>query len=214
MVKAIIFDLQGTLVENGVFPSPVKQVRFILGIRQSFHDYVPIFEKIFMTKSYDSLSDAFNAVCAHYRLDVPDFVIEKLIGIWNKNKLLSQIYPETVDILTDLRKDHKLILVANIDCFTREVIDKFKLREYFDEVFLSYDSGLLKTDKGFYEMILDKISLTKDDVLMVGDSVESDMKSAQSAGIRSVLIDRNNRMIYDQKILGISGLIDYLKTIE
>ncbi len=34
MVKLIIFDFWGTLVENGIFPSPVRQVKYILRIEE------------------------------------------------------------------------------------------------------------------------------------------------------------------------------------
>ena len=40
MVKAIFFDFWGTVVENGVFPSPVKQARFLLGLEIEFSDYI------------------------------------------------------------------------------------------------------------------------------------------------------------------------------
>ena len=44
-----------------------------------------------MTKPYDNLSQAFLAVADFFKLRAPDFVIEKLVGIWNKNKLLSKL---------------------------------------------------------------------------------------------------------------------------
>jgi HAD superfamily hydrolase (TIGR01493 family) len=210
MVKAIIFDLQGTLVENGVYPSPVKQVRYILGIMQSFHEYVPEFEKVFMTKCYDSLSEGFKEVAAHFDLEPPEYVIEKLVGVWNKNKLLSKVFPETIDVLTELKKDHKLILVANIDCFSKDIIEKYSLGQYFDHIFLSCDTGFLKTDPRLFEMVLEKSGLDKKDALMVGDSMESDIKSAEEAGITAVLVDRNNRMAYGRRISNLIGIKDYL----
>ena len=44
MVKAIIFDFWGTLVENGVW-SPIKQVKQILDIDVPFSEYVVRMEK-------------------------------------------------------------------------------------------------------------------------------------------------------------------------
>jgi len=212
-MKAIIFDLQGTLVENGVYPSPVKQVRFILGIKQSFHDYVPEFETIFMTKKYDNLTLAFRAVSEQFNINPPDYVIEKLVGIWNKNKLLSRLFPETIEVLKDLKKKYKLVLVANIDCFSKDIIEKFSLENYFDRIYLSCDTGMLKTDPKFFITILNDMKLEKEDVLMVGDSTESDIKSASSVGINAMLVDRNNRMDYDNKVSGLIGVKDYLDNL-
>lgn len=210
-MKAIIFDLQGTLVENGVFPSPIKQVKYVLGVRDTFHDYVPVFESIFMTRKFASLADAFKEVATGFDVQIDDLMIERLVGIWNKNKLLSKLYLDTIDVLKDLKKDYKLILIANIDCFSRDVIEKFHLEEYFDKIFFSYETGILKNDERFYVNILEQTGLDHKEVIAVGDSVESDMKSALNAGIKCVLIDRNNRMDFDTKI---SRLADLRESIE
>ena len=93
-MKAIIFDLQGTLIENGIFPSPVKQVRFILGIRQEFHDYVPLFETTLMTTPHTSLAEGFKSVADAFNVKITPELTERLIGMWNKNKLLSKLLYE------------------------------------------------------------------------------------------------------------------------
>ena len=49
---------------------------------------------------------------------------------------------------------------------------------------------------------------------MVGDSMESDIKSAEQAGIDAILVDRNNRMTYDRKVPNLLGLKDYIDSGE
>jgi len=214
MIKAIIFDLQGTLVENGVYPSPVKQVRFILEIRQNFHEYVPEFEKVFMTQKHENLSDAFKIVASTFGVNPPDFAIEKLVGIWNKNKLLSKLFPESIEVLKDLKKRHKLVLVANIDCFSKDIIEKYALDKYFDHIFLSCDTGLLKNDAKLFPQVLEKLGIEPTEALMIGDSMESDIKSAQAAGINAILVDRNNRMSFDNRVSNLISIKDYIDTLE
>lgn len=206
MTKAIIFDLQGTLLENGIFPSPAKQVKFILGIRRNFHDYVTLFEKVLMTKKYATLGDGFKAVATEFNVHVPDFVFEKLVGLWNKNKLLSKMYPETIEVLEDLKKDYKLVLAVNLDSFSTDIISRFGLDKYFDQTFISCDNGMLKTDNGYYDKIAEALGLSKEDLLMVGDSIDSDMKNARESGVTTILIDRRDRMEYDTKIKTLSEL--------
>jgi HAD superfamily hydrolase (TIGR01549 family) len=204
MVKAIIFDLQGTLVENGIHPSPIKQVKNILRINEDFHEYVVRFEKVFMTKKHENLTEAFKAVAKEFDVNPPEFVYEKLVGLWNKNRLLSTLFPDTLDVLDSL-KDHKLILVANIDCFSKEVIDKFDLGKYFEKIYLSFEQGKLKSE------IYNEISSEFDnDVIIVGDSIESDMKPAELIGVKSVLVDRGSRMEYPNKISDLFELKEML----
>lgn len=206
MVKAILFDLQGTLIENGVFPSPIKQVKYFLRVNTSFHDYVPIFEKTFMTRNYANLDEAFRTVCVDFRIKVPDFVIEKLVGLWNKNKLLSKPYHDTIDILKELKGKYKLILVANIDCFSKDIIEKYSLNEYFDEIVLSCNTGMLKSNPQFLLGALNRLGIEKKDAILVGDSIESDIETAKSAGIRGILIDRNDTRDFSPKVTNLLEL--------
>jgi HAD superfamily hydrolase (TIGR01493 family) len=210
MVKAIIFDLQGTLVENGVYPSPLRQVKNILRIDAPFSDFVMRFEKILMIEKYPSLKEAFIIVCEEFHMQPKDYLLEKMVGLWNKNKLLSQLYPDTLEVLAELKSEYKLVLVSNVDCFSKDVIDRFQLEKYFDLILLSCDTGLLKNDRKFFSMVLDKLHLNAEDVLMVGDSLESDLDTAKASGIRGVLIDRHNKREYSPKIITLTELKQHL----
>ncbi len=211
MIKAIIFDLQGTLVEHGVYPSPLKQAKYFFRINENFHEFVPKFERVFMTKKYESLPDALKEAAAEFHSSPDNYAYEKLIGVWNKNKLLSKVFPDTIETLEKLKGKYKLILVANIDCFTKDIIEKFKLNEYFDLIELSCDTGKLKSDKDFFLTPLKKLKIKPEDALVVGDSMQSDIDGAKVAGIPSVLIDRNDtRQEYPERILTLKELDKYL----
>jgi len=211
MIKAIIFDLQGTLVENGVYPSPLRQVKNILRIEAPFSDFVMRFEKILMVGTFTSLKDAFSNVCEEFHLQPRDYLIEKMVGLWNKNKLLTQLYPDTILVLTELKKKYKLILVANMDCLSKDMIDRFKLKDFFDMILLSCDTGVLKNEKGFFDDILIKFHIDPEEILMVGDSIESDIDSAKVIGIKGILVDRHNKREYDPKIVTLDELDKYLE---
>jgi FMN phosphatase YigB (HAD superfamily) len=210
MVKAIIFDFQGTLIENGIYPSPLRQVKNILRIDAPFSDFVMRFEKVMMLEQHVTLKDAFIKACEEFHVRPKDFILEGLVGLWNKNKLLSKLYPDTMPMLADLKQEYKLVLVANIDCFNKDLVDRFMIREYFDIVQLSCDVGMLKSDKGFHEEILKKLGMDADEVLMVGDSLESDIGAAKNVGMSGVLVDRHNKREYDRKIVLLADLRKYL----
>ena len=195
MVKLIIFDFWGTLVENGIFPSPVRQVKYVLRIEEPFSEYIVKFEEIFMLKKFDDLYSAFKTVCEAFNKKPEQFILDKLVGMWNKHKLLAKPFRETVELLEKLKKEgYKIALISNTDCFTTdEVLDKYDLRKYFDDIVLSYKVNMLKTNPKMYEMILDKLGVDKSEALVVGDSIETDMNGAKDAGIRAVLVDRRGR---------------------
>lgn len=213
MVKAIIFDFWGTLVENGVFPSPVRQVKYLLRIEDPFPDYIVKFEKVFMLKKYDDLYSAFTAVCEEFEIEPEKFILDRLVGMWNKHKLLAKPFQETVEVLERLKKEgYKIALISDTDCFTTdEVLDKYGLRKYFDEVVLSYKVNMLKTDPKMYGLVLEKLKLDKSDAVVVGDSLETDINGAKDAGIKAVLVDRRDNREFSPKVRNLTELDPFLK---
>src|SRR3989344_3533256 len=115
MTKAILFDFWGTLVENGTY-SPLRQSYALLRPRMPFGEFAETFEKAFMTKKFDEQTQGFNAVCEALQIPAKPFIIDKLIGLWNKNRMLAKLYPETTKVLEELKKKgYKLCLVSNTD---------------------------------------------------------------------------------------------------
>ncbi|PIN73551.1 hypothetical protein COV20_04990 [Candidatus Woesearchaeota archaeon CG10_big_fil_rev_8_21_14_0_10_45_16] len=206
MVKAIIFDFWGTLVENGVW-SPIKQVRKILNIEVPFSEYVVRMERAMMAGKNKTLREAFEKVCNEFRIKADEQKIQDLIGMWNKSWMLARPYEEVESVLNGLNQKYTLILVSNTDPFSIDnVLEKFKLRDYFSHIFLSYNLGLLKTDEEFLRTALAKADLRPEDCILVGDSLQSDMLAAQNAGIKAILIDRKDRQDFKSKILNLREL--------
>jgi putative hydrolase of the HAD superfamily len=215
MVKAILFDFWGTLVENGIFPSPVKQARYILRLRMTFKDFIIRFEKAVMTKPYNDLNEAFTAVCNEFQLDPQPFILEKLVGMWNKNELLGKPFLETIEVLEYLKnKKIKIGLISNTTPSITRVLEKFDLNKYFDATMFSYDEGLLKTDPEMFMKLIKKLKVKPDDVIMIGDSLPTDIIGSRNAGIKSILLDRMNKREFTPKIVNLRELKDLIDKDE
>ncbi len=211
MIKCIIFDFWGTLVENGVW-SPIKQVKNILNIKLPFPEYVVRMEKVMMASKFENLKSAFTAVCKEFNLEVNEEKIGQLVGIWNKSWMLAQPYEETINALKALKEKYTLVLISNTDNFSIEqVMSKFGMKELFDHVFFSYDLGLIKTEERFFKQVLSEINLNADDCVVVGDSLQSDIMAAKKAGIKAILIDRRNSRDYHPKIKTLTELETVLR---
>ena len=143
MTKLIIFDFWGTLMNQGVY-SPLKQVKNILRIDMPFSDFVIKFENVLFIEVYPDLQSGFEAVVKEFELKVPPFVMEKLIGMWNKNRLLAAPFPETLAVLEDLKKDYRLAIISNTDGFSvSSVIEKYQLEKYFDYIYYHGEFSIL-----------------------------------------------------------------------
>lgn len=206
MVKVILFDFWGTLVENGVW-SPMKQVKNILRIDLPFSDYVVRMETAMMTSTFHQLKDAFYAVSEEFQLRPYPRQIDMLVGMWNKSWMLAKPYPETEEVLEELSKKYKLVLVSNTDCFSAgNVVKKFGLERYFSRIFWSYEVGLIKTNPQMFKQVMEELEVTPEDVVMVGDSIDSDMVPAGKVGIKAILIDRKNSRDFPVKITSLKEL--------
>jgi putative hydrolase of the HAD superfamily len=206
MVKAILFDFWGTLVENGVW-SPTKQVKRIINIKVPFSEYILRMEKAMMSREFESLSAAFESICQEFNLECREEQLDELIGMWNKSWMLAKPYEETKEVLEELSKKYELILISNSDSFSiKRVLDKYDLRKYFKQIFLSCETGLIKSDEKFMQHVLKESNLRKEDCVLVGDSLESDMTAAERAGVRGILIDRREGRNYTEKVKNLKEL--------
>lgn len=211
-IKAVVFDFWGTLVATGTY-SPMRQTHRLLAPDMDFSEFVQKFETIFMTKEYNDQAEAFSVCCKEFDIQPRNFMISKLIGIWNKNKILAQIFPDTVEALEALKKKGlKIGVLSNTDCFGMDILfDRLELKKYTDAVHFSFRTGILKTEPLAMEAILKELGAEKDEAVMVGDSIESDMAGAQAAGVKGILIDRKNKREFKPKI---ADLRDLLKLLE
>lgn len=215
MAKAILFDFFGTLVENGVERSPIRQIQRMMWLKMPFSEFIGPFEKAFMLKKFDNLFDAFKEVCRTFNVDPRPDLLNNLVGIWNRNKLLAKPFPDTLDALEELKKKYKLALIANTDCFSIEdIMTKFDLNKYFDVTCYSYKEGYLKTDKEMFEIALERLGLKEYEAVMIGDSVESDIFGATQAGLKAILIDRMDRREFSPKISDLREIEVKIKEIE
>ncbi|MBW2979271.1 HAD family hydrolase [Candidatus Woesearchaeota archaeon] len=214
MIKGVLFDFWGTLVENGVY-SPLRQAKKILGINMPFGKYVVRFEKALML-SNKSLEDGFRQVFDAFNIPFEQAVLDELVALWRENAEKAELYPETKDVLEDLKaNDIKLCLISNTDSFSvNQVLSKTTLRKYLDAIVLSCAVGCLKTNPRMFYYALKMLNLQKNEVVMVGDSIESDVIGAKKAGIKVILVDRKNKREFQPKINNLSELKEMLENLN
>ena len=211
MIKAVLFDLWGTLVENGTY-SPLKQSYEILRAETDYSSFVVQFEKIFMTKKFDSQAEGFTEICKAFSVEPTPEIIDELIGVWNKNKLLARAFLDTVPVLTFLKSQNiKIGLLSNTPMNSGDfVLEKLQLTKYFDAIHLSCNTGLVKQDPESFINILKDLDCDPKDALMVGDSMETDIHGAERAGVKGILLDRRGRREHHTKIRNLMEIRNFL----
>lgn len=97
----------------------------------------------------------------------------------------SFIYDETEDLLKYLHKKYKIVIITNgLASVQNKRIKESIVKDYFDEVIISDEIKISKPNPKIFEYALNKINhLDKSSVLMIGDSLSSDIKGGFNAGI-------------------------------
>lgn len=105
------------------------------------------------------------------------------------------VMPEAKEILEILKgKGYRLFAATNGVASTqyRRLKDS-QLYSMFDAIYISEEIGFQKPDERFFETIFQEHRLHKDDVLMIGDTLSSDIRGGNRYGIDTVWYDWKNQ---------------------
>jgi len=184
MIEAIIFDMDGTLVDTEPFNTEIEKRLFKLNkieISEEEHQ-----------KYIGVASDAmWREIAEQQQLQIP---VSELIEQNHKESLrylseveLIPIMPGLVDILEKLQAKKYPMAVASSS--TPEIIDlilnRTNLKKYFQVILSAEEAGKSKPEPDVFLLAAEKLGIKPVNCLVVEDS-ENGIKSAQAAGMTCV----------------------------
>ena len=103
----------------------------------------------------------------------------------------NQLFEGIVEMLEKLSLTHKLYIASNGIGITQHTrLKNNNLNKYFDKIFISEEIDSKKPDREFFDIILKEVGVEdKSEVLMIGDTLTSDILGANNVGIDSCLVD-------------------------
>jgi 2-haloacid dehalogenase len=224
--KTLLFDLDGTVLdysksENAALFNAYKHIFTnpapddLLEVYQKINSALWVqFEKgtIDITNlKYKRFADLF----AHFNLDADPiaFSVLYLKELGNGGYLLEG----ALKILTFCSKQYRLGAITNgIGNVQRSRLDKAGIGRFFETVVISNDVGIAKPDQGIFNIAFKNMDLNnKEEILMIGDSLSSDILGGINAGIDTCWINNDKKDPGEIKpvytISKISELLDILK---
>ena len=186
-IKNIVFDLGGVLVDldfkaaiNGLQKGGFANVKEQL---QSF-DREGIFQKFELGEM--TAEEFRTAIRENSTVTLTD---EEIDALWNA--MLLEIPREKLELILDLRGKYMVYLLSNTNSIHWDYVCKnafnyrgFRVNDYFEETFLSYEMHLAKPDKAIYEKVLQDANLLAEETLFIDDS-EANCKAAEEVGIHA-----------------------------
>ena len=98
------------------------------------------------------------------------------------------------------QRGYKLYAASNsFGHLQRKRLELAGVLPFFEGTYISMDIGYDKPDRRFYDFALNDAQLSADEVLMVGDSMTTDIIGAQRVGIDTCWFNPTNRPIGDTK---------------
>ncbi|MCR2822844.1 HAD family hydrolase [Lederbergia panacisoli] len=128
-------------------------------------------------------------------IDDPEFGLELAERFPLERRNLPFLYEETFEVLNKLKSHYRLLLLTNgsPDLQNIKLTITPELSPYFEHIVISGGFGKGKPDPSIFEHALSLMDLNKDEVLMVGDNLNTDILGANRTGIKSVWINRHNK---------------------
>lgn len=209
MYKNYIFDLYGTLVDINTD----ENKRYLWDKTVHIYKYYGAEYKI------NEFKEKYKEFCKEEEaklntVDYPEIQLEKVfirlfkekgvdisediaICIGKSFRAIStkyiRLYDGVIDFLENLKKKNKKVyLLSNAQSmFTRSEMDMLHITKYFDGIVISSDEGCKKPDKKFYEVVLNRYNLNKEESIMIGNDPITDIKGSYEVGIDSLYIHSN-----------------------
>lgn len=97
-------------------------------------------------------------------------------------------------LLSELCRDYELYIVSNGTATVQDGrIASSGIAKYFKDIFISQKIGCNKPDKRFFDLCLEKTNgLKKENALLIGDSLSSDIQGGKNAGIATLWYNPHN----------------------
>ena len=129
------------------------------------------------------------------------------------------VYDETFYVLNQLQGKYNLLLLTNgsPDLQNTKLAMTPEIAPYFDHIIISGAFGRGKPDPSIFEHCLERMGIEKEEAIMVGDNLMTDILGANRVGMKSVWINREghvqNEVVPDFEITDLRELLTILDSL-
>lgn len=215
MIKGLLFDLNGTVVdiftdENNfdvyrimanlldyqgvyVYPEELRELLFRYTKEQkkiSSEKYPEFDSALVFKRVLEELGgEVTKKLSAKKREFLPQFLSEAFRAA---TRFKLDLYPHVRHVLDELKQKYRLAAVSDGQTlWAVPEMTKVGLKDYFEFVIVSGDLGFRKPDVRMYQKALQKMKLKPEEVIFIGNDMYRDVFGAHQAGMKTVFFKSN-----------------------
>jgi len=210
-VKAVLFDLGGTLIKTVDAPKIYRRILEVYGVKVSVDAIAKSHkenEKEFDLEEMVAMEQEF---WVKWNLRVlgrvgikenREFLARKIDELWWEYAEL-EVYSDVLETLAQLkRKEIKIGVVTNgFEKDYKQILQKLNWTNYFDVVVGADACHKAKPNREIFLYAVNKLDVNPKETIFVGDSVKYDYEGARKAGLKPLLINRNGKALADVKTI-------------
>lgn len=207
MIKAVLIDIDDTIFDfekcsKNAFKKTLKKldlsykekdfsyfnkVNDILWTKQKLGNIN--IEKVFIERS--------SMMSEYFELDIEKEIFNNLFVEFLYDEI--EMIDEVEGLLSYLSDKYQIFAASN-GVYDMQVnrIKKSNLDKYFKDIFVSDKIGFEKPDKRFFQKIMNITKFSNNDLIMIGDSIKSDIIGAKNSNIKSIYFNKENKKNSDK----------------
>ncbi|ARV07664.1 noncanonical pyrimidine nucleotidase, YjjG family [Polaribacter sp. SA4-10] len=220
-IKHIFFDLDHTLWDfeknsDLTFQKVFSHNNIKLDLNIFLTVYKPLnlqYWKLFreekITKSelrYGRLKKAFDAVNYTVSDELIDVIAIQYIDFLPD---FNHLFEGTFEILDYLKEKYELHIITNgFDEVQHKKMVSSNIYHYFDKIITSESVGAKKPSSRVFEFALEVANAKKENSVMIGDSLEADIKGALSVGLHAIHCVFDSAKSTDEDFISVNNLLE------
>lgn len=193
MIKRVIFDLDDTLIEwkeeywNSIRKALItNNIKYTENDIQDIKDGFDKFESKYNMYKKESMLECINE---YTKLNLDMSFLESALEEFSKC-IPEKLNQEVIDTIEYLYKKYELVVLTN--WFKKEQekrLEALNIRKYFKQIYTPQEFPIKPNKEAFLIASENKI----DECIMVGDSLNCDIKGALNAGMKAIYINKNGQ---------------------
>ncbi len=233
MIKYILWDIDNTLLdfdiaEKASMLSGLKRLGIDKISEDSLEDYKKINDKYWKKLEKGEITrkkvllGRFEEFFDKKGIDYDQSTVENFNDNFQKDLGINVAFHKNAkNVLEKLKENYKQYAITNGTKVAQEAkIENSGLDNILDGVFISEDLGVDKPNKEFFDIVLNQVG-SKDprEYIVIGDSLTSDIKGANNAGIKCIWFNPKHKInekdvSIDYSIHDLTKVIDILDDLS